>query len=51
MSTDPDSVFNALDMHAMIHLVTSLDSALAFAESAFEEQFSEHAVESESKVA
>ena len=51
LSTDPDSVFNALDMHAMIHLVTSLDAALAFAESAFEEQLSEHAVESESKVA
>ena len=43
LSTDPDSVFNALDMHAMIHLVTSLDSALYFAESAFEEQLSERA--------
>ena len=38
LSTDPDSVFNALDMHAMIHMVTSLDSAMAFTESAFEEQ-------------
>lgn len=51
LSTDPDSVFNALDMHAMIHLVSSLDAATAFTESAFEEQLSERELASDSKAA
>ena len=36
LSTDAGSVFNALDMRAMIHLVDSLESAMFFTEAAFE---------------
>ena len=36
LSTDAGSVFNALDMRSMMHLVDSLESAMIFTETAFE---------------